>query len=109
MIFGTPRVKVPERARPGETVVLRTLVGHAMESGFRKGPDGVRVPRRIVNRFVCSFEGDEILAVDLEPAMSANPYFEFAVTVTRSGTFRFVWTDDGGEEAVVEAAIVVEP
>ena len=107
MTFGKPRVRLPESARTGEVVTIRTLVGHAMESGFRKGPDGSRVPRLIVNRFVCTFEGEEVLAVDLEPAMSANPFFEFDVRVERSGTFRFVWTDDSGAEAVAEAAITV--
>lgn len=107
MSFGTARLKVPATARAGEVVTIRTLVGHPMESGFRKGEDGARVPRLIVERFVCTFEGEEVFACDLEPAMAANPYFEFAVTVLRSGTFRCTWTEDGGATVSAEAAITV--
>ncbi len=107
MSFGTPRLKLPATARPGETVTVRALVGHPMESGFRKAPDGSRIPRRIVHRFTAIFGGETILEIDLEPAMAANPYVEFDFVATASGTLRCTWTEDGGAEATAEASIVV--
>ncbi|WP_181704185.1 thiosulfate oxidation carrier complex protein SoxZ [Chthonobacter albigriseus] len=101
-----PRIKVPERARAGERITIRTLVSHPMESGLRADQSGGRIARRILNRFVCSFEGEVVLSCELEPAMAANPYFEFTVTVTRSGSFRFEWHEDGG--AVIEAEAHIE-
>jgi len=108
MSFGTARLKLPAHAARGETVTVRALVGHPMESGFRRGDDGRRVPRLIVDRFVATFAGEEVFACDLEPAMAANPYFEFDFVATRSGVLRCVWTDDGGAEASAEAAITVD-
>lgn len=107
MSFGSARIKLPPTARAGETVTVRALVGHSMESGFRKGPDGRVVPRLIVHSFTASFDGEILLAGDFEPAMAANPYVEFAFTATRTGTLRCVWVEDGGAEIAAEASIEV--
>ena len=96
-----PRVRVPKTAAPGETVVLKTLINHAMESGQRRDQAGELIPRQIINRFTCEFNGQLVLDVALEPAISANPYFEFEATVPESGEFKFTWYDDSG--AVYEA------
>lgn len=91
-----PRVRVPKTAAPGETVTLKTLISHAMESGQRKDRDGTLVPRQIINHLVCSFNCETVIDVAMEPAISSNSYFEFEATVPESGTFTFVWTDDDG-------------
>lgn len=91
-----PRVRVPKTAAPGETVTLKTLISHAMESGQRKDRDGNLIPRQILNHFVCTFNGETVIDVAMEPAISSNPYFEFEAKVPESGTFTFVWTDDDG-------------
>lgn len=109
MTLASPRIRVPSTARPGETITIRTLLSHPMESGLRADPTGGRVPRRIIHRFTCSFDGEIVLVCDLEPGMAANPFFEFQVTVERSGTFRFVWEEDGGDTVEAQAAIDVTP
>jgi sulfur-oxidizing protein SoxZ len=96
-----PRVRVPKTAAPGEAVVLKTLINHAMESGQRRDQAGELIPRQIINRFTCEFNGQLVLDVALEPAISTNPYFEFEATVPESGEFKFTWYDDNG--AVYEA------
>ena len=106
-IDAAPRVKVPATAAPGEVITIRTLLSHPMESGFRLGEDGARVPRRIIARFLCTFEDETVLDVELEPAMAANPFFAFDVVASRSGTFRFRWIEDGGDAVEAEAALTV--
>ena len=86
-----PRVKVPKTAAAGETVTLKTLISHPMESGQRKDSDGNVIPRSIINRFTCDFNGENVIDVTLEPAISTNPYFEFQATVPASGEFVFTW------------------
>ncbi|WP_075217480.1 thiosulfate oxidation carrier complex protein SoxZ [Mongoliimonas terrestris] len=103
-----PRLRLPERVRAGDVVPVRALLMHPMESGLRLGPDGGRVPRRIVYRIACSFEGEPLLVMDLEPGIAANPYVEFAFLARRSGTLTVVYTEDGGAETAVEAFIEVE-
>ena len=92
----TPRIRIPDTAAPGETIVIRTLISHVMESGQRRGPDGNLVPRSIINRFTVEFEGEFVVDAALEPAISANPYFEIEAVVPRTGDFTFTWYDDDG-------------
>ena len=92
-----PRVKVPKTAAAGETVEIKTLISHTMESGQRKDKEGNTIPRKIINRFSCSFNGKEVFACDMLPAIAANPYMQFSVKVPESGTFEFRWDEDGGE------------
>jgi len=92
-----PRVKVPKSAKAGEAIVIKTLISHAMESGQRKDKDGALVPRSIINRFTCDFNGQNVIDITLEPAISTNPYFEFQATVPEAGEFKFTWYDDDGD------------
>ena len=93
----TPRVRVPRDAAAGETITIKTLISHPMESGQRKDGDGNLIPRSIINRFTCAFNGENVIDVTLEPAISTNPYFEFQAVVPESGTFEFTWYDDDGD------------
>jgi sulfur-oxidizing protein SoxZ len=102
-----PRVRVPKTASAGETITIKTLINHQMESGVRKDSDGNPIPRQIINRFVCSFNGETVIDVAIEPAVSTNPYFEFQAIVPESGEFTFQWFDDDGSVYETTAAIEV--
>ncbi|WP_171172634.1 thiosulfate oxidation carrier complex protein SoxZ [Ruegeria sp. HKCCA0370] len=91
-----PRVKVPKKAAAGETVTIKTLISHKMESGQRKDKEGNVIPRSIINRFTCEFNGEMVIDVTMEPAISTNPYFQFEATVPEAGEFVFTWYDDDG-------------
>ncbi len=91
-----PRVKVPKTAAAGDTITIKTLISHKMESGQRKDGDGNVIPRSIINRFTCDFNGENVIDVTLEPAISTNPYFEFQAMVPQEGEFAFTWYDDDG-------------
>jgi len=102
-----PRLRVPSQAKKGDIVQIKTLVSHPMETGFRKDEAGKPIPRDIINKFVCTFNGREVFRADLEPAISANPYFEFTLKVEESGTFAFAWVDDNGAVTTAEQRITV--
>ncbi|MEM7752118.1 MAG: thiosulfate oxidation carrier complex protein SoxZ [Pseudomonadota bacterium] len=91
-----PRVKVPKSASAGETITIKTLISHPMESGQRKDKEGNVIPRSIINRFVVDFNGQNVIDVTLEPAISTNPYFQFDSIVPEAGEFKFTWYDDDG-------------
>ncbi|MEM5476896.1 thiosulfate oxidation carrier complex protein SoxZ [Pacificibacter sp. AS14] len=92
-----PRVKVPKSAAAGETITIKTLISHIMESGQRKDSDGNIIPRSIINRFTCDFNGQSVIDVKMEAAISTNPYFEFDALVPEAGEFKFTWYDDDGD------------
>jgi sulfur-oxidizing protein SoxZ len=91
-----PRVRVPRSASAGETIVIKTLISHPMESGQRKDSSGNPIPRSIINRFTAEFNGQNVIDMTLEPAISTNPYVEFQSVVPEAGTFTFTWYDDDG-------------
>ena len=101
-----PRVKVPKTASAGEAITIKSLISHKMESGQRKDADGNVIPRSIINRFVADFNGENVIDVTLEPAISTNPYFQFEAIVPESGEFKFTWYDDDG--SVYEASKKIE-
>src|SRR5215470_2039991 len=102
-----PRIKLLKDVRRGDVVQVKTLVAHAMENGQRKDQSGQLVPRKIINRFTCAFNGKEVFACELEPAVAPNLYLQFPVKVEESGIFTFSWTDDDGGTIAAEEAIVV--
>ena len=101
-------VKVPARARRGEIIEIKALVGHVMETGYRHTETGVLIPRDIVRAFVCTYNGEEIFRADFHPAVAANPLIEFTTIATESGKFEFRWTGDNGFSATESALITVE-
>ncbi len=102
-----PRVSVPESAAPGEPIRIRALISHVMENGLRRDTSGQPIPRRIINRFECTFEGEPVFSCDLDTAIAANPYFEFAAALDRSGTLTFAWHDDDGSVYTDEKQITI--
>lgn len=91
-----PRVRVPGSASADEIVTIKTLISHQMESGVRRDSDGNIIPRQIINRFVAALNGETVIDVTMEPAISTNPYFEFQARIPESGTMTFTWYDDDG-------------
>lgn len=103
-----PRVKVPKKASAGDTITIKTLISHKMESGQRKGKDGNLIPRSIINRLTCDFNGQNVIDVTLEPAISTNPFFEFEAVVPEAGEFKFTWYDDDGSVYEETKSIALE-
>jgi sulfur-oxidizing protein SoxZ len=95
-----PRIKLPEAAKVGEVIEVKTLISHVMETGQRRDPDGKIVPRSIINAFTAKFAGVEVFAAELHPGISANPYLSFFMRVPGPGDFEFTWTEDGGNKIV---------
>jgi sulfur-oxidizing protein SoxZ len=91
-----PRIRLPERAKVGDVIEVRTLITHVMETGQRKEGDGKPIPRFIINMFTATFAGAEVFKAELHPGISANPYIAFFMRVPGPGEFEFTWTDDSG-------------
>jgi sulfur-oxidizing protein SoxZ len=89
-------LQVPPTAHRGEIIEIRALIQHPMETGFRPGMDGEILPRDIIRRFACSWDGVPVFAAELHPAIAANPYLAFTARAEASGTLEFTWTGDNG-------------
>jgi sulfur-oxidizing protein SoxZ len=97
MAEAKPRIKLDRnKVRKGETIEVRTLVSHIMETGLRHDEAGKLIPRMIINTFTCTLNGEFVFGADLESAVSANPYFQFRFKPEESGKLAFLWIDDEG-------------
>ncbi len=101
-------VTLPAQARRGEIIEIKTLAAHPMETGFRRTQLGELIPRDIIRRFVCTYNGEEVFSAELHPAIAANPLLAFATVATESGTITFRWSGDNGYTVTETAAIRVE-
>ena len=101
-------INLPTRAKRGEVIEIKTLFAHPMETGYRVGPTGAVIPRDIINRFTCTYNGQEVFRADLFPAVAANPFIAFFAVATESGELAFSWTDDHGETQTEVRQITVE-
>lgn len=101
-------INVPEKAKRGEIITIKTLISHIMETGFRRNNVGLPIPRDIIDTFVCTYNGEEIFRAQLYPAISANPFIIFHTVATESGTLTFQWTGDNGFSTTQSAKITVE-
>ncbi len=94
-----PRVRLDKKeVKKGDTIELKTLIQHSMESGQRKDSAGKTIPRKIINKFTAELNGKTVFSCDLEPAISANPYLQFRIRPDASGTLKLTWLDDDGSK-----------
>jgi sulfur-oxidizing protein SoxZ len=101
-------INLPARAKRGEVIEIKTLIAHPMETGYRLDPTGAPLPRDIINRFLCTYNGEEVFRAELYPAIAANPFIAFFTVATESGEIVFSWTDDHGETQTEVRQITVE-
>lgn len=101
-------INVPSKAKRGEIIEIKTLIQHVMETGYRHDESGQAVPRNIINKFVCTYNGAEVFKADLYPAIAANPFISFSTVAIESGVIAFNWTSDDGETQTQIVNISVE-
>jgi sulfur-oxidizing protein SoxZ len=101
-------INAPTRAKRGEVIEIKTLISHAMETGYRRTQLGALIPRDIIRQFVCTYNGTEVFRAELHPAIAANPFIVFSTVATESGTIAFHWTGDNGFSVKESVAILVE-
>ena len=101
-------VNVPARARRGEVIEIKALISHVMETGYRRTQLGAPIPRDIIRRFVCTYNGTEVFSAELHPAIAANPFIAFSTVATESGTLAFHWTGDNAFSVTESVRITVD-
>jgi sulfur-oxidizing protein SoxZ len=92
-----PRISVPETAKKGDVIEIRTLINHVMHNGYNYDRDGNIIPRHIINTLFVTYNGVEIFRSNMQPGTAENPYVQFYTVATESGTLEFTWLDDDGD------------
>ncbi len=102
-----PRIKLPDNAKAGDVIEVKTLITHVMETGNRHDKNGKPIPRDIINTFIAMFDGKEVFRAEFGPGISANPYLSFQMRVPGRGVFEVTWIDDHGTATVATAPLAV--
>jgi sulfur-oxidizing protein SoxZ len=101
-------INAPKTARKGELVEIKALILHPMETGFRSGTNGRIIPRNIIERFTATWNGRQILDMNLSPAIAANPFVSFFAVAQESGRVVMRWSGDNGFQVEESVTIAVE-
>jgi sulfur-oxidizing protein SoxZ len=107
MTMSRPRIRLPDTAKVGEIIEVKTLINHVMETGQRREKDGKLVPRLIIHTFTAKFAGKTVFIANLQPGTSSNPFIAFHMRVPGPGSFEFTWEDDAGQKVVETQALKV--
>jgi sulfur-oxidizing protein SoxZ len=102
-----PRIRLPESAKVGDVIEIRTLISHVMETGQRRGSDGKPIPRFIINTLTASFAGADLFKAELHPGIASNPYLVFFMRVPGPGELELTWTDDSGAKVTEKVRLNV--
>lgn len=91
----------------GDTVEVKALIKHPMESGNRKDTKtGEKIPAHYITEVVCEHGGKTRLTASLSGGVSKNPYVSFKFKGGASGDpVTMNWKDNKGESDSVEAKI----
>jgi sulfur-oxidizing protein SoxZ len=101
------RISLPPEARHGDAFEVRISIRHPMETGYRTNESGEHVPRNVIRRFTCRYNGAPVFGVRMTSGIAANPYLRFFITARESGTLDFEWVDDGGARGEAHAEVKV--
>ena len=102
-------INAPSTARRGEVIEIRATIGHPMETGFRPGDDGKILPRNLIKRFSCRYNGELVFSAELFSAVAANPYLAFHTVARESGTLALTWEGDNAFTQTENVTLTVTP
>jgi sulfur-oxidizing protein SoxZ len=100
-------INAPKTAKRGDTIEIKALILHPMETGFRPGTNGRMIPRNIIEKFSARWNGEEIFAMTFSPAIAANPFVSFFTVARESGRIDFLWTGDQDFRVAEQVTIAV--
>ena len=90
----------------GDKVTVRVLISHEMESGMRKAADGNLVPAHYIQTVSATHNGKTVMSAQWGPAVSKNPFIQFAFNGGKAGDkIAVTWVDNKGDKRTDEATI----
>ena len=90
----------------GDKATVRVLMSHEMESGQRKDAAGKLVPAWHITEVTAALNGKPVLAAEWGPAVSKNPFLQFAIKGAKAGDKVAVsWKDNKGDSRTDEVTV----
>ncbi len=90
----------------GDKATVRVLMSHEMETGQRKDASGALVPAWFIQQVTAKHNGKVVMEAQWGPAISKNPYLQFAVKGAKAGDkVAVTWVDNKGDTRTDEATV----
>ena len=90
----------------GDTVEVKALMSHEMETGQRKDSSGAVIPAHYITTVTATCNGKTVLTAQWGPAVSKNPYLAFKFKGGAKGdTVKVSWVDSKGDTRTDEGKI----
>lgn len=90
----------------GGNAVVRVLMSHEMESGFRKDASGKIVPAWHITEVTVQHNGKTVMTAQYGPAVSKNPLLQVVVKGAKAGDrINVSWVDTKGDKRSDEAIV----
>ena len=90
----------------GDKATVRVLMSHEMETGLRKDASGKPIPAWYIQEVSAQLNGKTVLTAQWGPAVSKNPFLQFAIKGAKAGDKVSVsWQDNKGEKRTDEATV----
>jgi sulfur-oxidizing protein SoxZ len=90
----------------GDTIEVKVLMSHEMETGQRKDSQGKTIPAWFIQNVTVTHNDRVVLAAQWGPAISKNPFVSFKFKGGAKGDrIRITWTDNHNDTRTDEATI----
>jgi sulfur-oxidizing protein SoxZ len=90
----------------GDTVEVRVLMVHPMETGQRKDTSGNVVPVHFIQEMSVRVNGRSMVEGQISQAVARNPVFSFRLKGVKAGDkLEIAWLDNKGERSQAVTAI----
>jgi|SRR5687767_12189789 sulfur-oxidizing protein SoxZ len=90
----------------GDTVDVRVLMNHPMETGQRKDGGGNLIPLHFIQEITVRLNGKTVIESQISQAVSRNPVFSFRVKGAKAGDkLQISWLDNKGDRNSTETVI----
>ena len=90
----------------GDTVLVKALMSHVMETGRRTNDKGETIPAHFIQQVTVTHKGRVVLSTQWGTSVSANPFLSFRFRGGAKGeTVKVVWVDSKGDSRTDEATI----
>jgi sulfur-oxidizing protein SoxZ len=91
----------------GETVEVKALMNHPMETGLRKDKKtGEVIPAHFIQEVVAKHGDNTVMTAHWSGGVSKNPYIAFKFSGAAAGdNVELTWTDNKGETETASAEI----
>jgi sulfur-oxidizing protein SoxZ len=90
----------------GDTVEVKVLMRHDMETGQRKDASGKAIPAHYIKTLVAKVKDKVVLDANFGPSVSKDPFLSFKFKGGAKGDkVSVTWTDTAGETRTDEGTI----